>query len=240
MKQALYLKHHNNTEYLAFKRTQEESETVYLSLEELDKVYYLKLTGYLAKARDYFIIGCYTGLRFSDWDRVKLSKIKNDVLSIRITKTGELSNIRIHQRVLKTFEKYPDGVLPPKPANQNMNDYIKQVIKKAGIDELVETRITKGGHKIIETRPKYELVTTHTARRSFASNLILAGEPAYLIMQITGHKSLISFEKYVRIDDLQAADKLKDSKFFNSQEIDDEERVTTLSRKDRLKLLLLP
>lgn len=240
MKHARLLKYHNSTDYQSFKRSQEDSDTVFLTLDELDKIYKLKLTGYLEKARDYFIIGCYTGLRYSDWDRVSLAKIKNDVLALRSTKTGEPSIIRIHPKVLKTLKKYPDGVLPPKPSSQNLNVYLKKVVQRAGIDEPTEKRITKGGIKTIETVPKYNRVATHTARRSFATNMVLTGASPYLIMVVTGHKSIISFEKYVRFNELQATDKLKDSAFFNQTEIEDEEVVTKLTNEEKKKLLLLP
>lgn len=214
MNEAKFRKLHTSNDFEMFKRPKEDTDSIYLTEKELDVIYNLKLEGRLEKVRDYFIIGCYTGLRYSDWDKIEISKIKDGLASIRSTKTNELSMIPIHPRVLAILKKYDDGILPKKPSNQKMNEYIKEVAELAGIDEIIESRITKGGQKVITKEPKYKLVSTHTARRSFATILVLKGESPYLIMKITGHKSIASFEKYVRINELQASIKLKDMSFF--------------------------
>lgn len=95
-----------------------------------------------------------------------------------------------------------------------MNDYIKIVAMKAEIEDIIETRITKGGKKVVNQRRKYDLVTTHTARRSLATNLVLQGVSPYVVMKITGHKSLESFERYVRLRELEAGSELRALKFF--------------------------
>lgn len=205
---------HSNNEYLNFKRTREDSDTIYLSEKELDAIYKLKLKGTKALARDYFLVGCYTGLRYSDWDQLNSSIIKDGMATIRATKTGELSTIPIHARVKAILKKYPDRKLPKKISIQKMNEYIKAIGLQAVITENIETRITKGGKIMKSNNPKYKLMSTHTARRTFASILVLKGVSPYLIMRITGHKTLSSFEKYVRIEDLQASVELKDVDFF--------------------------
>ncbi len=214
MRDAKIQKLHSNTDYENFKRTREESDTIYLSEKELDSIYELELKGEKDKARDYFLIGCYTGLRFSDWNQIYKNKIKNNLVTIRSKKTGDLSIIPVHSRVLAILNKYDDGILPKKLSIQKMNKYIKAIGLQAEINEDIETRITKGGKIIKTTSPKYKLMSTHTARRTFASILVLKGVSPYLIMKITGHKTLTSFEKYVRIEDLQASVELKDVDFF--------------------------
>jgi integrase len=214
MREARTEKLHNNIEYENFKRSREDSDTIYLSEKELDVLYALKLKGEKDIARDYFLIGCYTGLRFSDWDQLKTSIIKDGMASIRAAKTGELSMIPIHPRVIAILNKYDDGILPKKLSIQKMNEYIKAIGLQAKIKEDIETRITKGGKVVKSTDPKYKLMSTHTARRTFASILVLNGISPYLIMKITGHRTLSSFEKYVRIEDLQASVELKDVDFF--------------------------
>ena len=72
-----------------------------------------------------------------------------------------------------------------------------------------------GNTKIVKTYFKYELISSHTARRSFATNAVLDGVPYHWIMQITGHKSVTSFEKYVKIGAKQAAVLLAKHPFFN-------------------------
>ncbi|RLD94366.1 MAG: hypothetical protein DRJ13_14965 [Bacteroidetes bacterium] len=204
---------HTNDSYRHFKKKMGSADTIFLSEEELNKMYNLKLIGYLEKARDYFLIGAYTGLRFDDWDRVSSEKVVNGVLTLRSTKTGELSTIPIHPVVSAILDKY-EGELPYKPSNQKMNEYIKVVAMRANINDHVETRITKGGVRVINTSEKHELVTTHTARRSLATNLVLRGVSPYVVMKVTGHKSLSSFERYVRLQELEAMIELKSLSFF--------------------------
>ncbi len=204
---------HTNDSYRHFKKKMESADTIFLSEEELNKMYKLKLIGYLEKARDYFLVGAYTGLRFEDWDRVSSEKVVNGVLTVRSSKTGELSTIPIHPVVSAILDKY-EGELPHKPSNQKMNEYIKVVAMRANINDHVETRITKGGIREINTSEKHELVTTHTARRSLATNLVLRGVSPFVVMKVTGHKSLSSFERYVRLQELEAMIELKSLSFF--------------------------
>ncbi len=204
---------HSNEKFRHFKKKMESADTIFLSEEELNKMYELKLIGYLEKARDYFLIGAYTGLRFDDWDRVSNDKVVNGVLTIRSSKTGEISTIPIHPVVSTILNKYK-GELPHKPSNQKMNEYIKVVAMRANINDHVEKRITKGGIREINTSEKHELVTTHTARRSLATNLVLRGVSPYVVMKVTGHKSLSSFERYVRLQELEAMIELKSLSFF--------------------------
>ncbi len=204
---------HTNDSYRHFKKKMESADTIFLSEEELNKMYKLKLIGYLEKARDYFLIGAYTGLRFEDWDRVCSDKVVYGVLKVRSSKTGELSTIPINPLVSAILDKY-EGELPHKLSNQKLNEYIKVVAMRANINDHVETRITKGGIREINTSEKHELVTTHTARRSLATNLVLRGVSPYVVMKVTGHKSLSSFERYVRLQELEAMIELKSLSFF--------------------------
>ena len=96
-----------------------------------------------------------------------------------------------------------------------MNGYLKEVISLAGIKELIETSITKGGKIERTVLPKYKLISTHTARRSFATNLYLAEIPTISIMKITGHQTEQSFLKYIRVTQKENADKLLTHPFFN-------------------------
>ncbi len=214
MSKAFVEEYHNNATFKHFKQRMEQADTIYLSVGELSRMMNKKLSGHLEKARDYFIIGSFTGLRFEDWNRVKQSTIKDGTMSIRATKTGEVSIIPVHPYVQQILDKY-EGVLPPKPSNQKMNDYIKVAAMRADINDDIEVRITRGGKKEIRTEKKHDLVTTHTARRSLATNLILEGVSPYVVMKVTGHKSLSSFERYVKLRELEAGIELKSLSFFS-------------------------
>ena len=91
-----------------------------------------------------------------------------------------------------------------------MNDYIKEIGKEVGIDEMILQTRTKGGMKIQKSVPKYELISTHTGRRSFATNLYLSEFPAISIMKITGHKTEEAFLRYIRISPEQNANLLRE------------------------------
>ncbi len=201
-----------------FKTVREESDSIYLTLEELEKFEKLDLSASprLEKVRDLFLIGCYTGLRFSDFTQIKPENIivEKSIIQVRTQKTGERVSIPLHKTVKKILAKY-DNILPKAYTNQVMNRYLKDVASLAGLKETVETTITRGGK--VEKMPskKFDLVSTHTARRSFATNLYLADVPSISIMKITGHRSERSFLQYIRVTQEQNADKLVNHPFFN-------------------------
>ena len=178
----------------------EESENIYLTPGDLQKLYDLDLSTNkrLEKVRDLFMVGCWTGLRFSDLKQVKPDNIKNELISIKQQKTGAKVIIPLQPIIKEILKKY-DGVLPRPISNQNFNKYLKEVAKKAKLNTPFEKTITKGGLALTKKHKKWELTTTHTARRSFATNLYKSGFPAISIMAITGHKTETSFLKYVKV-----------------------------------------
>lgn len=200
-----------------FKTLREETDNVYLSIQELQKIEKidLKASPRLEKVRDLFLIGCYTGLRFSDFTQINPENIvsNNTVIEIRTKKTGQRVSIPLHKTVRVILKKYSNK-LPLAYSNQKMNEYLREVIGLAGIKELIETTITKGGKVEKNVLPKHKLVSTHTARRSFATNLYLAEVPTISIMKITGHKTERSFMQYIKVTQKENADKLLTHPFF--------------------------
>jgi hypothetical protein len=87
----------------------------------------------------------------------------------------------------------------PQISNPDFNYYIKEVGKRAGLIQAVKHSYMKGNKEIIETKPKFEWISSHTCRRSFCTNEYLAGTPVELVMKISGHKSLKDFYKYIKI-----------------------------------------
>lgn len=201
-----------------FSKPKEETTAIYLNADELTKIYSCDLNSNpkLDKIRDLFLIGCYTGLRFSDLSLLCADNINSvdGTITIRTVKTGKTVVIPLHSVIRQILEKY-DNKLPRVPSNQKFNDYIKEVVKKADINEPILLQKTKGTLIYTETEPKHDLVTSHTARRSFATNAYLAGVPPISIMKITGHKTESSFMKYIKISDKENAIQLKAHKFFN-------------------------
>lgn len=183
-----------------FKIITEDSESIYLNNEELNQLYNLDLSQNkrLEKIRDLFLVGAYSGCRFSDVTNITKENVKGNMIEIEQIKTGKKVSIPFHPIVKAIWEKY-NGELPQNVSNQKFNDYIKEVCKLAGINEPTTKSITKGGMKVTYRFEKWEMVTSHTARRSFATNLYKSGFPSISIMAITGHKTETSFLKYIKV-----------------------------------------
>jgi site-specific recombinase XerD len=192
-----------------FKAVSEENEEVYLTENELMQMYnFTELSESLTRVRDLFLIGAFTGLRFSDFTSITADNIKDGKLHIEQQKTGKPVSVPLHPIFSDIWKKY-DGNLPRVISNQKFNEYIKKVCQLAGIDSKEEKGITKGGKRLKHTYKKYELVSSHTARRSFATNLYLSKFPPLSIMQITGHKTESAFRKYIKATTEEHADLLE-------------------------------
>lgn len=202
-----------------FKKLQEPTENIYLSKKEIDIMYELDLSGKpsLERVRDMFIIGCYTGLRFSDLVQIQERNLIDNKTKFKVKteKTGEVVIIPLHPYVKAILNKYY-GILPPDISNQKMNDYLKEVGKLAGLKSHVLITSTKGGKKQSEGFNKFELISTHTARRSFATNAYLEEVPTLSIMKITGHKTEKAFLTYIKMTQEDNANKLILHPFFNN------------------------
>jgi integrase len=194
-----------------FKVLTEDSAAIYSSETELLKVYDHDFSEdkKLERVRDLFILGAFTGLRFSDFTAIKAENIKGDNIELFQQKTGGKVIIPIHKIVKEILDKY-NGSTPPNISNQKLNDYIKDVYKAVEINEQIEVINTKGGLRVIKSFEKYKLVSSHTARRSFATNLYLKGIPSQTIMKITGHRTETAFLKYIRLDTTEHANILRD------------------------------
>jgi integrase len=200
----------------AFSKPKEETESIYLTETELMNMYGLNLkkTPKFDRTRDLFLIGCYTGLRFSDLSQLSQDNLQGDTISIRTIKTDTPVIIPLHPVVLSILKKH-EYCLPKVPSNQKFNEYIKEISKLAGIVEPVRIEQTKGDMKMKKSEHKYNLVSSHTARRSFATNAFLSDIPSIQIMKITGHKTESSFMKYIKMSNEDNARKLKLHKFFS-------------------------
>lgn len=200
----------------SFKKPNEETFSIYLTESELTLMYNKSgLPPYLERVRDVFLIGCYTGLRFSDLSKLNKENItKDNTIKIKTIKTDKWIEVPIHPFVREIFIKY-NYQLPKIPTNQKFNDYVKLVAKKAEIKELITLERSKGEFVVGQTIEKHELVTSHTARRSFATNAFLADMPSISIMKITGHKTELAFMRYIKMSSKDNAIKMKSHKFFN-------------------------
>ena len=203
---------HDNTDYLHFVKPKEEVDGVYLTKEELAALYNLKTTGYKAKARDIFLVGCYTAMRWSDFSRLEEKDITNDTIYFTHKKTGYRVSIPLHPIVKEILERY-DGKVP-EISEQKLNKYIKEVCRDAGITQPVTKVSHKGNDRVEEVKPKCEFVTSHTARRTAATNMYISGVPAYNIMLITGHTSEKTFRQYIKFEKERNAELMRNNPYF--------------------------
>lgn len=189
-----------------FQVQNETTESIYLTEKELEDIYKLDLTKNtrLERVRDLFLVGCWTGLRFSDFSDITPENIKGDFIEIETKKTKKKVSIPIHRTVKDIMKKYKgkyNNSLPPSISNAKMNEYIKEFAKLdiKSLKVSASKTYTKGGVTITKNFKKYELISTHTARRSFATNLYKDKVPAFTIMQITGHKTEKAFLTYIKV-----------------------------------------
>lgn len=209
MREALDEGIHRNTEFTKFRKEKEQVENIYLTEEEIRRIEELPLCGAWERARDLFVIGCHTAMRFSDCVRLKPEDIHDGIITQKQMKTNEVVSIPCHPKVAEIIEKYHGA--PDIPA-QSLNSCIKEICREAGICERIGIR----RHGAAETTyyEKWELVSSHTARRSAATNMYKAGIPTIAIMKITGHKSERVFMDYIKITNEENAQMLKHNNFF--------------------------
>jgi len=193
-----------------FKSLSEESETIALNESELTKLYEYDFSKnpVFDCVRDLFLVGCWTGCRFSDIAQITPENISGGFINLTQYKTGTKVVIPLHPVVTAILNKYK-GTLPKAVGNWKFNEILKDISRLAGIDEKTHKAITKGGIKVSTAYKKWQLVCTHTARRSFATNLYKSDFPSLSIMAITGHKTEESFLKYIKISPDEHAKKLQ-------------------------------
>jgi len=206
MNESLERKLHSNLNHKSTRFTvkPELPETVYLNENELMTLWETDFSNNkkLERVRDLFLIGCFTGLRFSDLSRLTHDNIIEfegvKMLNIRTKKTGEVVSVPLHYIVVEILERY-GGKIPKAISNQKFNDYIKDICRETGLVKTITIEKTQGNLTAPKHFEKWELISTHTARRSFATNMYLAGFDPISIRKITGHRTEKSFLSYIRL-----------------------------------------
>lgn len=198
-----------HVEYDNLKLSKEKTENIHLSFEEIGQIQAAKIDKpYLINTRDWLIISCFTGQRISDFMRfnkemIRIEKNKS-LIEFDQQKTGKTMTIPLHNKVMLILEKY-NGDFPKRISDQKYNDYLKEVCKIAKLDQKVKGKkqinISKDPkerkvRRVEGMYPKYELVTSHIGRRSFATNHYGKIPTSYLIY-VTGHSSEEMFLNYI-------------------------------------------
>lgn len=226
---------HDNTRALTAFSTKKVLETdkakeIYLTEQELQALYDMKLDGLKSVVRDVFLIGCYTCQRFSDYSRLERENFVTTpkgtkVVRIVQEKTGNAVVIPIlNNNLLSIAEKYNYEI--PKVSDVILNRYIKKILKDLAksvpsLAKLERTTLTMRERTMEErgevtfmrdakgyvVKPRYDLVSSHTARRSGITNLYLTGLfDEVQMMSVSGHKDAKTFREYIKLSSEQIAD----------------------------------
>lgn len=228
---------HNNTAYInkRFKKEKEETDSVYLTKEEVQKIFDLNITtetvqtffknvrpsGIARKikalndARLIFLVGCYTGLRISDYSRIEDFNIDKELIKIRTQKTNKIVSIPIHKNFRILLNE--TNVMSIKMSDQRLNDHVKEIGLIAGITDEIKISKTEGGVINTYTYKKNECISTHTARRSFATNLYLSGADIFVIKDLLGHSKIETTIKYLKVSVEENARRVADNSFFKGE-----------------------
>jgi integrase len=197
-----------NLDIKNYKPTKEStSNSVALNEEEIANLITVNLqTSIHQKVRDLFLLQIYTFLRISDLKRISPESIniEEQTLIINQIKTGEKVIIPLTDFCMDILKKYNYTI--PKISDQKYNYYIKDICKLAGIDNLIEVVRYSGSNRIEEKCAKYELMTSHSARRTGITLLIKRGVAPNVIMQVSGHRKIETLMKYVRITQNEAVE----------------------------------
>jgi len=200
----------NSLTYKGFRIRTRESHFMYLNETELEILTNLELREYQSRIRDLFLVGCWSGLRYSDFNRLSPDMIDydNERIRIKTLKTGNQVTVPFLPELKAVLIKYKESGLPSYQ-NQVMNRELKNIGKHLST-KIEELKLSKH----IEQKD-YSRISTHSARRSFCSNMFLRGIPPADIMPISGHKTEREFLKYIRVSNDDRADRFKQAALQN-------------------------
>ena len=178
---------------------------------EINSIYNVPLVKDIDKQiRDVFVLQCYIGQRFSDMDKINTGTIKslhngkcNEIVQTKTSNKVMIPLLPIAEEIL---ERYSYNI--PVYNSDTVLRKIKKIGKLAGITELHTKTIDRGGKVIEVIEPRYNFIGTHTARRSFVSNMLKRGLDSKVLMQVTGHKTDSSFMRYIKLSSEDIANTL--------------------------------
>ena len=200
-----------------FKGSYRPSDEIALTNEEVNLLFNASLTGSEAKARDLFLIGVFTAQRVSDFIRLtpeNFSVIDGiECVTIHQLKEDVRVVIPVNSRLKQIMER--NGYYSPTLSEQKINQHIKVVAKKAGIDGSTIISEVRSGKRSESKKLRSDMITTHTARRTGATLLYNSGLGVKSLMQITGHKKVSTLMDYIKIKmDGSSINMLKNTEFF--------------------------
>ncbi len=189
-------------------------EKIYLDLNEITLIENCKDINkeHLINARDWLLISCETGQRVSDFLRFTKDMIryenKKPLIEFTQVKTGKIMTVPLSKKVLDILEKR-DGNFPYQISDQKYNEHIKDVCEIAKLNTVIKGGLQIEKRKVVGMYPKWQLVTSHIGRRSFATNNY-GKIPTALLIGVTGHSTETMFLEYIGKTDTQKAIQLAD------------------------------
>lgn len=206
-KEGIYSKDYHRFFEIRLKGTYADRSDIYLTWEELSKVYTIKLRLHSERiARDLFCFLCFTGVRYGDLQRLQRKDVTADSIRFFAHKTDSYTEIPLNDYARAILERYKgedfdgDRALPPM-AEQRLNHTIKSVVQQAGIDTPITRLRYSGAERLEETYPKYALISSHIGRHTFVVTALTLGIPSEVIRKYTGHKTEATMRPYIAIAD---------------------------------------
>ena len=170
--------------------------------EEYEKV--VQNSAALSKTRDLFCFCAFTSLRYSDMAKLKRSDIVGDYIYVTTQKTNDRLPIDLNEYSKAILDKYKAAKFPhdlalPVLSNQKMNDCIKELGELCGFNDLITRVSFRAGEKVTVVHPKWELLGTHAARRTFICTMLSMGISPQIVMKWTGHSDYKAMKPYIDI-----------------------------------------
>lgn len=172
-----------------------QADDVHLTREEIAIIETIALPREsLERVRDLFLIGVYSGQRYSDYSVFERADVIGDMIIKRAEKTENESFIPLHDKLKALLDKYDWKI--PRLSEMKFNKHIKTICSIAGIDEEIKETVYRGDKKEVNYIKKYDMVSSHTARRTFITLAAESGMPDHIIMKITGIRDPKTLQKY--------------------------------------------
>ncbi|MFN8349453.1 MAG: site-specific integrase [Spirosomataceae bacterium] len=191
-----------------------QTDRIYLTENDLEKLHHAELTDSMVRVRDAFLFACYTGLRYSDLSRIKADHVIErgtyKLLSFIPEKTSSALQKKVKRveipligRAAEIIEKYSGiaGQLIPVITNQKMNEYLKVIGMWAGLTDLIEVVTYEKGKPTLKLVPKYEKISCHIARHTYATLSLTRGVPVEVLQKALGHADIKTTMVYAKVID---------------------------------------
>lgn len=181
-----------------------------------DEVFTLEFTAlpegtHLWHARNLFVLACHCGLRFSDWTKLDPTAWREPYQLVVQTKTGHTTRVLHTDEVRRNLKPYEKSGWPAFMHGNGANVYVNRLVKEAalvaGLDRSVTVGVKRLGKAELTTAPLHQEITTHTARRTFTTGRLLAGDSVLDVAARTGHRDIKMVQTYDRTSPEQLADK---------------------------------